>query len=198
MIRTKQIIFTFLLGALLLGTGMFLRAEKTTPVENTISTVEKAELGTTIHELETLFVLMQERISLMHDLARYKWNQGLKSETLDHEKLLSKNTSTEVQIFLQAQNNAAQEVQEQDFTLFMKEEVENFENVKDYKSEILPELQNLNQKMILTVQELMTHTQNESLPNFLKDISFNSFKNEGVDRSVYDIAIEPLFEHDDA
>lgn len=199
MIKFKHIIFMFLLGALLLGTGMYLRAEKkAVPNPTAITTVQKAELGTTIHELETLFILMQERISLMHDLSRYKWNEKLSLEVLDQEKLLFKNASPELQNFIDAQNNAATKVQEQDFALFRKQEVEKFESVKDFKSEILPELQAINQKMILTIEELLTHTQNEQLPSFLKDISFNSFKNEGIERSVYDIAVEPLFSHDDA
>lgn len=197
--KYKKVILTCLCLGLALVTGAFVKADKkiaqVEPIEEVSKTAtEKAELGTTIVELETLFVLMQERMSIMHDLARYKWNQGISEKTLDQEKLTSKTSNKEVVDFLEAQNKAAEKIVKDDFALFRNEEVVAFEVVKDYNSTILPQLENVNQKMVETVQELLTHTQNESLPNFLKDISFNSFKNEGIDRSVYDIAVEPLFE----
>lgn len=195
--KLKSIIFVALFAGLLFSFGNPLKAEENKNTNTAVSVHENAELNTTIHELETLFVLMQERISLMHDLARYKWNAQITDQTLEQEKLISKHESTDVQNFLEAQNLAAQKVQEDDFELFRNQEVIQFESVKDYKSEIKPELNRLNKKMLLTIEELLTHTQAKSLPGFLKEISFYSFKNEGIDKEIYDIAVEPLFNQED-
>lgn len=195
--KLKTIIFVGLFAGLLFSFGNPLKAEGSKSANTALTVHENAELNTTIHELETLFVLMQERISLMHDLARYKWNAQLTDQTLEQEKLISKHESRDIQNFLDAQNLAAQKVQEEDYNLFRNQEVVQFESVKDFKNEIQPELNRLNKKMLLTIEELLTHTQAQSLPGFLKDISFYSFKNEGINKEIYDIAVEPLFNQED-
>lgn len=189
-----------LCGILLMGSLFFtstaLKADETSVASvESISIENKDELNPMIHELETLFVLMQERLAIMHDVARYKWNNELNDQVLKGELLSEQNTneSSQVNDFLAAQNKAAEKLQEQDFNLFEKEGITKFENVKDYETQIQPELLSLNEKILASIHELLVQTQNESLPVFLKEISFNSFKNEGIDRNVYDTAVAPLF-----
>lgn len=137
---------------------------------------------------------MQERLVLMHDLARYKWNQEQNLETLKGELFAVNQDDQALASFLTAQNNAALKMQEQDFELFKKEGIDKFESVKDFNTEILPHLELLNAQIESSAYELMSSAQHESLPDFLKDVSFNSFKQEGIERGVYDIAVEPLFQ----
>ncbi|MCH9634018.1 MAG: hypothetical protein S4CHLAM7_07540 [Chlamydiae bacterium] len=155
------------------------------------------KIHSTVHELESLFVLMQERLYLMHELARYKWNAGIKERTMDDEEITLQQEGQEndafIASFFEAQNQAGHRVQKQDFALFQKESVDKFENVKDYDKEIHPQLQAINQEMVSTINQLLVHTQNESLPEFLKELSYGSFQNEGIDREVYNIAVDPLF-----
>ncbi len=200
--RLKSTICGAMCVGLLLSSAPFLGAAE--PTLATEPKVEEAnlEIHSTIQDLESLFVLMQERLSVMHDIARYKWNHSLQDQTLDRESLDAQPLSyenneyaSEIIDFLNAQNRAAEKIQEQDFMLFKSEGVEKFENVKDYQTEISPKLEELNTQMVLCIKELLVHTQNGTLPNFLKDVSFNSFKNEGVERNVYDIAVEPLFDN---
>ncbi len=191
----KNSLCAILVAGSLFASTSLLRADATSakPQQQETTINSNAELNSTIHELETLFVLMQERLTLMHELARYKWNNQLKGQTLKGELLADKKDSKQVQSFLTAQNSAAIEVQKQDFNLFEKEGIDKFEKIRDFKTEILPQLEILDEKILGSAHELMSFTQNESLPNFLKDVSFNSFKQEGVERSIYDIAISPLF-----
>ncbi|GEM_PF-2799342 len=151
----------------------------------------------TVHELESLFVLMQERLSLMHDVAKYKWNADLKEATLDEEELILYKEGQEndafIASFFEAQNRAGQRIQAEDFILFQKDSIQKFEGVKDFETEISPHLRVINEEMLFTVNQLLVHTQNESLPEFLKDLSFASFQNEGINREVYNIAVDPLF-----
>lgn len=182
-----------LIGGSLMASS-FKKAEANVIPPQQESTNHNKDLNSTIHELELLFVLMQERLVLMHDLARYKWNHDQNLETLKGELFSANNEDNSINSFLVAQNNAAIKVQEQDFELFKKEGISKFESVKDFKTEILPHLELLNAKIESSAYELMSNAQNESLPDFLKDVSFNSFKQEGIERNIYDIAVEPLFE----
>lgn len=191
----KSSLCAVLVAGSLFASASLLKADTTSeqPQQQETTITSNTELNSTIHELETLFVLMQERLTLMHELARYKWNNQLKDQTLKGELLTDQKDSKEVQSFLAAQNSAAVEVQKQDFNLFEKEGIDKFEKIRDFKTEILPQLEILDEKILGSANELMSFTQNESLPEFLKDVSFNSFKQEGVERSIYDIAVSPLF-----
>lgn len=186
-----------LCGALIGGcllVSSFTKAEASSPILTEEAVNSSKDLHSTIHELELLFVLMQERLVLMHDLARYKWNQEQNLETLKGELFAVNQDDEALASFLTAQNNAALKMQEQDFELFKKEGINKFESVKDFNTEILPHLELLNAQIESSAYELMSSAQHESLPDFLKDVSFNSFKQEGIERGVYDIAVEPLFQ----
>ncbi len=191
--KIKSALCGVLVAGSLFASTSFLAAESNQPTQEEVTLSNHSELNSTIHELETLFILMQERLALMHDLARYKWNHELNDQTLSGELFSEQKDAQSLKPFLSAQNTAAMEVQKQDFDLFKKEGIEKFESVKDFKSEILPELQELDKKILSSAEVLLTFTQSESLPEFLKDVSFNSFKQEGIERSVYDIAVSPLF-----
>lgn len=192
--KTKKLVFFACLLSLLV-LPYSIRADEPRQEKELFS--QSQTINHTIHELESLFVLMQERLALMHEVARYKWNAELLNATLDAEKLTLLDNKVEnesfIASFFDAQNEAAQRIQFLDFSLFEKEKMGPFEDVKDFESEIYPKLKLINEDMLVTVNQLLIHTQNESLPEFLKDLSFSSFKNEGINREIYDIAIEPLF-----
>lgn len=191
---TKKLLsFSLLMG--LLTVPFSLKAGHAQEEELVFS--QSAKINQTVHELESLFVLMQERLSLMHEIARYKWNAELLSTTLDAEELILIDEQVQneafVAHFFEAQNLAAQKIQTQDFALFKAQNITKFEEVKDFEKEIYPQLRILNDEILCAVDKLLVYTQNESLPIFLKDLSFSSFENEGIDRQTYDIAINPLF-----
>lgn len=191
---TKKLLsFSLLLGLLTLPFN--LKASQPQEEEEVFS--QSAKINQTVHELESLFILMQERLSLMHEIARYKWNAELLSTTLDAEELilLDERVQNEafVSHFFEAQNLAAQKIQTQDFALFKAQNIKKFDEVKDFEHEIYPQLRILNDEILIAVNKLLVYTQNESLPIFLKDLSFSSFEHEGIDRATFDIAIDPLF-----
>lgn len=167
------------------------------PTSETSHFQQSTQINQTVHELESLFVLMQERFALMHELAKYKWNAELQNEVLDAEELnlfeLGLENDAFIISFLDAQNTACAKIQQDDFALFSKENHAKFEEVKDFDHEIYPQLRMINEAMIATVNQLLIHTQNESLPEFLKELSFASFESEGINREVYNIAVDPLF-----
>lgn len=190
-ISKKTLTAILIAGSLI--SGSLLIAHNPKPVNKETEVASTEALNTTIHELESLFVLMQERLAVMHDVAKYKWNHSQNLDALEGEAINTENKSEHVTALLKAQNTAATKLQEMDFKLFKTEGVETFENVKDYKTDILPELNALNSQIENSAEKIMAQIQKESLPEFLKDISFTSFKQEGVDRSIYDVAVEPLF-----
>lgn len=189
----------FALCVSLLGLSTFaLYSEKSSQPTPTDPSVINSEVHHTVYELESLFVLMQERLSLMHDVAKYKWKTDEQAKILEGELLelneMGQENDAFVYSFFEAQNEAAHKIIAQDYTRFEQQKLGRFENVKDYQTELLPQLQAIDSQMLTTLNQLLIHTQNESLPMFLKEISFPSFQNEGFDRTIYDVAVDPLFQ----
>ena len=78
----------FALCVSLLGLSTFaLYSEKSSQPTPTDPSVINSEVHHTVYELESLFVLMQERLSLMHDVAKYKWKTDEQAKILEGELL---------------------------------------------------------------------------------------------------------------
>ena len=151
-------------------------------------------------DMEFAFVLIQERLNLIHELARASWN-AQKSPVLPDNCAMSVQISDDstphpfLKSFVESQNQAALLVLQKDFVNFEKQNLDSFESVLDLEKEIAPRLKEIDGQLINKAEEIFSHIEKESLPHFLKDISFYSFKNLGIDREIYDTAVESLFQN---
>ena len=104
-----------------------------------------------------LLVLMQKRLDLMHEVARVKWNRNLPVEDIVREQEiltglvglglkegLDEKWTTR---FFQAQFEAAKEVQRNDFTLWTRDGVLEFENVLSLQ-DLRLQIDQINQEII--------------------------------------------------
>lgn len=193
----KKYFAKFLFGALFLSvfiTPLALNATSKVETPDFGIGLQSSKINDTVNELESLLMLMQERLVLMQEIAKHKWNKNLKDKVLEQE-LIAQNSPENLQIgaFLIAQDKAAKKVQENAFKQFNNAKSNHIENAKDFESELRPLLNDLNSKIKISISKLNQHLQDECLPDFIKDLSFGPFENEGVQKDVYEIAVSPLF-----
>ncbi len=100
----------------------------------------------------------EERLTLMFDVARIKWNRKLPIENLERERellyrLVQQGTAAGlseeiVARFFQNQFDAAKDVQQQYFTRWIQEGMTTFADVPDLDADIRPIIDRLSQQMI--------------------------------------------------
>ena len=160
--------------------------------------MQQDPFDSTVTNLEMLFTLMQERLSLVHEMAKYKWEHNLKDETLLSEQINLVEDLTDLEKafaieLIDAQMKAATLQQQNDYVEFEKlsNVVSSEENLNE---RVVPRLVEINEKLVSTAIALSKDLQNETLPTFIKDLSYTSFKAEGVEKSVFEEAVAPLFQ----
>lgn len=121
------------------GISIELQARYTPVYQN----IEDFEVEQTIDQL---FLLMQKRLVIMHEVARAKWNQNLTIEDEIREQqilagLVEKSSEYGLDkkwmiAFFQAQMDASKEMQKKDFILWQKEGLLKFEQALSLKDEL--------------------------------------------------------------
>ncbi|MBB5018767.1 chorismate mutase-like protein [Chitinivorax tropicus] len=110
------------------------------------------------NDLDTLLALMNERLKLMPDVARYKWNEQSAIEDLAREKTIladlvkqaeaAKVSPSLATAFFKAQIEAAKMVQHQLTDSWRQQQASRFEDIPDLKTEIRPRLDALTSQLI--------------------------------------------------
>lgn len=105
------------------------------------------------HVVRGILELMNERIALMHDVARWKYNNDVPIADLKREKEILDKLATQKRMallgtdfmvaFFQAQMDAAKSVQTQLIQHWKKEKRKPFVNVPDLKTELRPQISKL-------------------------------------------------------
>jgi len=103
-----------------------------------------------IKTYDEILLLMQKRLAVMHEVARWKWNHGYPIEDLAQEsRVLDKSVEIAMKYgipkpwaieFIQAQMDAAKMVQAHDFEIWKREAEGNFDETCDLMTEIRPYL----------------------------------------------------------
>jgi chorismate mutase len=116
--------------------------------------------------VQHLLQAIQKRLYLMHDVARYKWNEHLPIEDKEREKILIDQLAEKAATyhlekawaisFLQNQMDAAKLLQEQDMLAWKSLGVDSFKNIPDLKKEIRPKLDQLTTDIFESLQSLST------------------------------------------
>jgi len=145
--------------------------------------------------IPALLGLMNERLSLMHDVARWKWNAKKPIEDLTREKELLDAVGAqgaakgldrgEVRWFFAAQIEAAKQIQQADFDRWTAEKAGPFAMEKDL-SALRAELDALNEKLL---EALLAA---KPIPDVISEQYLNA---EGVTAVVRATALSPLREN---
>lgn len=145
----------------ILFTMLFGCAESPSPVttETPPRGVVEAHLSAAQRQaVDVLVDLTAERLRLMHDVARYKWNHDLPIERPEREaellaKLVQQGTDAGVPkhivtAFFERQFAAAKALQQKYFTKWASNDAGRFDDVPDLATAIRPEIDRLSTEMI--------------------------------------------------
>ncbi|MGE0606438.1 MAG: gamma subclass chorismate mutase AroQ [Pirellulales bacterium] len=142
--------------------------------------VRAATNDAAVARAEQLVELMQARLLLMHDVARWKWNAGRPIEDLPREaELLDRMAQLtgerwqipdqETRPFFQAQMDAGKLVQQAYFAEWEAHDIRpQFDNVPDLATEIRPRLDQISKQMLAAWHELRPDLKDQNVQSWLR------------------------------
>lgn len=168
------------------------------PPQKTISTLEK------IKEMDQVLFLMQKRLAITHELARWKWNTktDVEDTVLEKQSLkrigklataygLNKEWALK---FFQIQLDAERTIQLRDFEYWTEINQDDFECVADLHKEIRPYLDRLNKELLQALLDTAPYLHDEEMLSIILQQPLSSRPCDQIDEDVWQKAIEPLYE----
>lgn len=172
--------------------------ESPSPGQMSIGVLEK------VKEADHVFFLIQKRLSLMHEVARWKWNNKAPIEDLPREQEVLKQigklatayglNKTWAVNFFQAQMDAAKMIQQRDFENWTDQGVKQFESPADLHKEIRPYLDRLTKELIQALVDSQVHFQDGAILTLIPPQPLSSRPYDTIDDDVWQKAIEPFYE----
>lgn len=154
--------------------------------------------------VDNLLKLIQQRLIIAHDVARWKWNNQRPIEDLKREQELllkvrqqatSQNLDPDtVAAFFQAQIEAGKLIQKADFQKWQQQGIKSFSNVPDLTQTIRPSLDKLNVEFLLALTELTPVLGCTEIRELIQSRSQVIIQGDGIDKQVQNLSISPLLQ----
>ncbi|MEH2125219.1 gamma subclass chorismate mutase AroQ [Nostoc sp.] len=154
--------------------------------------------------VDKLLKLIQQRLLIAHDVARWKWNQKRPIEDLKREQELLLKVRQQatthslepdrVVAFFQAQIEAGKLIQTADFQNWQKQGIKSFDNVPDLNQTLRPSLDKLNTEFLFALTELTSVLGCPQIKELIQSRSQVIIQGDGIDRQVQNLAISPLLQ----
>ncbi|WP_414517539.1 gamma subclass chorismate mutase AroQ [Nostoc sp. PCC 9305] len=154
--------------------------------------------------VDKLLKLIQQRLLIAHDVARWKWNQKRPIEDLKREQELLLKVRQQatthslepdrVTAFFQAQIEAGKIIQTADFQNWQKQGIKSFANVPDLNQTLRPSLDKLNTEFLFALTELTFVLGCPQIQELIQSRSQVIIQGDGIDRQVQNLAISPLLQ----
>ncbi|MEH1948899.1 MAG: gamma subclass chorismate mutase AroQ [Nostoc sp.] len=154
--------------------------------------------------VDKLLKLIQQRLLIAHDVARWKWNQKRPIEDLKREQELLLKVRQQatthnlepdrVAAFFQAQIEAGKLIQTADFQNWQKRGIKSFANVPDLNQTLRPSLDKLNTEFLFALTELTSVLGCPQIQELIQSRSQVIIQGDGIDRQVQNLAISPLLQ----
>ncbi|MEH1812507.1 MAG: gamma subclass chorismate mutase AroQ [Nostoc sp.] len=154
--------------------------------------------------VDKLLKLIQQRLLIAHDVARWKWNQKRPIEDLKREQELLLKVRQQATIhslepdrvaaFFQAQIEAGKLIQTADFQNWQKQGIKSFANVPDLNQTLRPSLDKLNTEFLFALTELTSVLGCPQIKELIQSRSQVIIQGDGIDRQVQNLAISPLLQ----
>ncbi len=154
--------------------------------------------------VDKLLKLIQQRLLIAHDVARWKWNQKRPIEDLKREQELLLKVRQQatthslepdrVAAFFQAQIEAGKLIQTADFQNWQKQGIKSFANVPDLNQTLRPSLDKLNIELLFALTELNSVLGCPQIQELIQSRSQVIIQGDGIDRQVQNLAISPLLQ----
>ncbi|MEH2204881.1 MAG: gamma subclass chorismate mutase AroQ [Nostoc sp.] len=154
--------------------------------------------------VDKLLKLIQQRLLIAHDVARWKWNQKRPIEDLKREQELLLKVRQQatthslepdrVAAFFQAQIEAGKFIQTADFQNWQKQGIKSFANVPDLNQTLRPSLDKLNTEFLFALTELTSVLGCPQIQELIQSRSQVIIQGDGIDRQVQNLTISPLLQ----
>ncbi|MEH1935262.1 MAG: gamma subclass chorismate mutase AroQ [Nostoc sp.] len=158
--------------------------------------------------VDKLLKLIQQRLLIAHDVARWKWNHKRPIEDLKREQELLLKVRQQatthslepdtVAAFFQAQIEAGKLIQTVDFQNWQKQGIKSFPNVPDLNQTLRPSLDKLNTEFVFALKELTPVLGCPQIRELIQSRSQVIIQGDGIDQRVQSLAISPLLQFQSA
>ncbi|HVC95637.1 MAG TPA: gamma subclass chorismate mutase AroQ [Pirellulales bacterium] len=172
------------------------------PVPATLPRSPRADMAEVESVVDALVGLMRQRLLVMHDVARWKWNHGRpiadpvreqavltdieeQAEVLQLDRDLARN-------FMAAQMEAGKLVQQADFERWTAEGRGEFAVVRDLATDLRPMIDELNTNLLDHLAKLEPRLVEEKERATIQDRAIQILQGDGIDDAVQATAIRPL------
>lgn len=151
-----------------------------------------------------LLELMGERLQLMHDVARWKWNHEKAITDPERERELLDELARQgtelglaaefTRAFFQAQFEAGKLIQEADFARWKSEQASKFEDVPDLAAKLRPEIGRISSEALRVLALLQTDWNRPEIHALFRTQATEILSGPGIDETVRETALRPLHE----
>ena len=151
--------------------------------------------------IESLLKLMKQRMLLMHDVARAKWNAKTPLADPDREKAMLRELAEKgralgldpafTSSFFAAQVEASKLMQRDDFRRWEAERRGPFTEALDLKRDLRPRIDALNSKLLTTLAKARPVLRSADEP-IIRRLAVKALDGEGITPEVRDSAVRPL------
>jgi chorismate mutase len=149
-----------------------------------------------------LVMRMRQRLLVMHDVARWKWNTGQPVVDAEREKQFLDSLAgpaaahgldpASVREFFVAQIEAARMIQQADFQKWQAAKQGSFDYVPDLKTELRPRIDQLTPALLSALARARPYLQEEEGRRYLREQAETMLIGEGIDDTVRRRALAPL------
>ncbi|MBW4636403.1 MAG: gamma subclass chorismate mutase AroQ [Iphinoe sp. HA4291-MV1] len=155
-------------------------------------------------QIDRLLQLIQQRLIIQNDIARWKWNQNSPVEVPEREQELLEQLRQQapsygldpdvVVVFFQWQIFAGKLIQVNNFQTWQREGVQSFDNVPDLNQTLRPQLDKLNPEILSALVPLSPALSCPIVQQLVQSRAHNILRGDGIDKTVRRVAIAPLIE----
>ncbi|MEH2462485.1 MAG: gamma subclass chorismate mutase AroQ [Nostoc sp.] len=152
--------------------------------------------------IDKLLKLIQQRLLIAHDVARWKWNHKRPIEDLKREQELLLKVRQQAKIyslepdtvaaFFKAQIEAGKLIQTVDFQNWQKQGIKSFPNAPDLNQTLRPSLDKLNTELVFALTEVTSVLGCPQIRKLIQSRSQVIIQGDGIDQQLQSLAISPL------
>ncbi|HWB12548.1 MAG TPA: gamma subclass chorismate mutase AroQ [Pirellulales bacterium] len=164
--------------------------------------VSPARPGQSEVAVDGLLDLMRRRLALMHEVARWKWNESKPITDRDREQQLLDDlerrgleyglSRQRTNRFMTAQIEAGKLIQEADFAAWREQGQGKFSNARDLNSDLRPLIDDLSDSMLAQLSRLSPESSGASTNPDVRRRAAVVLRGEGIDDVVRETAVRPL------
>jgi chorismate mutase len=153
-------------------------------------------------EIDTLLGLVRNRLVLMHDVARWKWHEGLPITDLEREEVVIKRAvqlaeenglDTELaEKFMAAQIDAGKQIQQKDFAAWKASGAMDQTPSPDLAKELRPKIDRLSVALVASLARLAPHLDDSRVLRILQERGAELSRDADLDAEAWSKAMGPI------